>query len=114
VKWPCFYGIDFASRAELVANGLDIDGIRASIGADSLAYVSLDGLVEATTLPQERLCTACFTGTYPIEIPDPDLIGKHVLEGIERVVQATRDDQHPEGIDRLLVAGGAEDALSRP
>jgi len=121
VKWPCFYGIDFASRAELVANGLDIDGIRASIGADSLAYVSLDELVESTTLPVERLCTACFTGTYPIEIPDPDLIGKHLLEGIERVVRSDteadlrRDAQlHPEGVDRLLVAGGAEDALTRP
>jgi amidophosphoribosyltransferase len=113
VKWPCFYGIDFPSRAELIANGLDIDGIRASIGADSLAYVSLDGLVGATTLPEQQLCTACFTGTYPIEIPDPDLIGKHVLEGIERVVTSSRDT-HPEGIDRLLVAGGAEDALSRP
>ena len=56
VKWPCFYGIDFASRAELVANGLDIDGIRASIGADSLAYVSLDGLVGATTLPEPSGC----------------------------------------------------------
>jgi amidophosphoribosyltransferase len=114
VKWPCFYGIDFASRAELVANGLDIDGIRASIGADSLAYVSLDKLVEATTLPVERLCTACFTGSYPIEIPDPDLIGKHVLEGIERVVRSEIPAAHPEGIDRLLVAGGAEDALTRP
>ena len=116
VKWPCFYGIDFASRAELVANGLDIDGIRASIGADSLAYVSLDELVESTTLPVERLCTACFTGTYPIEIPDPDLIGKHVLEGIERVVRSDTEvlHAHPEGIDRLLIAGGAEDALTRP
>ncbi len=45
VKWPCFYGIDFATRAELIANGLEIDGIRRSIGADSLGYVSLDGLV---------------------------------------------------------------------
>jgi amidophosphoribosyltransferase len=114
VKWPCFYGIDFASRAELVANGLDIDGIRASIGADSLAYVSLDGLVDATTLPEQRLCTACFTGTYPIDIPDPDLIGKHVLEGIERVVTSSRESEGLQDVDRLLVAGGAEDALSRP
>ena len=41
VKWPCFYGIDFATRAELLANGLDNEGIRRSIGADSLGYVSL-------------------------------------------------------------------------
>ena len=48
VKWPCFYGIDFASPAELIANGLDVEGVCRSIGADSLGYVSLDGLVAAT------------------------------------------------------------------
>ncbi|WP_346272057.1 amidophosphoribosyltransferase, partial [Pseudonocardia sp.] len=49
VKWPCFYGIDFASRAELIANGLSADEICASIGADSLSYISLEELVAATT-----------------------------------------------------------------
>ena len=48
VKWPCFYGIDFATRAELIANGLTIEEIRRSIGADSLGYISLDGLIAAT------------------------------------------------------------------
>ncbi len=48
MKWPCFYGIDFATRAELIANGLDVDEIAASIGADSLGYISLDGMIEAT------------------------------------------------------------------
>jgi amidophosphoribosyltransferase len=80
VKWPCFYGIDFATRAELVANGLSVDEICASIGADSLAYISLEGLYRATTIPQEKLCSACFTGSYPIDLPDPELLGKHVLE----------------------------------
>src|SRR5207248_9032064 len=47
VRWPCFYGIDFASRAELVANGLDVDGVRRPIGADSPGHVSLEGLVAA-------------------------------------------------------------------
>ncbi|GAA0426888.1 amidophosphoribosyltransferase [Actinoplanes campanulatus] len=84
VKWPCFYGIDFATRAELIANGLEIDGIRRSIGADSLGYVSLDGLVQATEQPKSRLCMACFDGEYPIELPAGDLIGKHVLEGVGR------------------------------
>ena len=60
VKWPCFYGIDFATRAELIANGLTIDQIRDSIGADSLSYVSLDGLTDATDLPADELCRACF------------------------------------------------------
>ena len=88
VKWPCFYGIDFASRAELIANGLDVEGVRRSIGADSLGYVSLDGLVVATEQPKSRLCRACFDGEYPIPLPAPDLVGKHVLEGIERSVRA--------------------------
>src|SRR3712207_9003355 len=55
VKWPCFYGIDFASRAELIANGLDVDGVRASINADSLGYVSEQGLISATEQPVNRL-----------------------------------------------------------
>src|SRR5439155_1817393 len=62
VQWPCFYGIDFASRAELIASGLAVDEIRASIGADSLAYIALESLVEATTIQADRLCRACFDG----------------------------------------------------
>ncbi|WP_104086262.1 amidophosphoribosyltransferase [Arthrobacter sp. GMC3] len=80
VRWPCFYGIDFASRAELIANGAAIDEISKSIGADSLAYISEDGMIDATLQPRERLCTACFTGTYPIELPSSDRLGKNLLE----------------------------------
>ncbi|MEI8222920.1 MAG: amidophosphoribosyltransferase [Actinomycetes bacterium] len=80
VKWPCYYGIDFASRAELVAAGLEIEDIRRSIGADSLGYVSMEGLIKATTIAEDRLCTACFTGNYPIEIPVDISGGKHLLE----------------------------------
>ena len=80
VKWPCFYGIDFASRAELIANGISVDEIRRSIGADSLAYVDLDQLIEATNVPKDNLCRACFDGIYPIPLPEDDLIGKHLLE----------------------------------
>ena len=68
VKWPCFFGIDFATRAELIANGLSIEEIRDSLGADSLGYISTEGMVAATAIPQERLCTACFTGDYPVEV----------------------------------------------
>ncbi|HWU32568.1 MAG TPA: amidophosphoribosyltransferase [Marmoricola sp.] len=81
VKWPCFYGIDFATRAELIANGLSTDEICESIGADSLAYISLDELVEASKQPKDELCRACFDGVYPIELPDPELLGKNLLEG---------------------------------
>jgi amidophosphoribosyltransferase len=108
VQWPCFYGIDFATRAELIANGLDTEGIRRSIGADSLGYVSLEGLITATEQPKTRLCRACFDGEYPIPLPADDLIGKHVLEGVQRRVGATAEPagdreqpEHPEHHDAL-------------
>jgi amidophosphoribosyltransferase len=80
VKWPCYYGIDFATRAELIANGLEVEVIRRSIGADSLGYVSLDGLISATQVASDRLCSACFTGEYPIRIPEDMSEGKLRLE----------------------------------
>ena len=80
VKWPCFYGIDFATRAELIAHGLEVEEIRRSIGADSLGYVSLDGLVEATELSADRLCRACFDGQYPLPPPEPVPLGAQLLE----------------------------------
>lgn len=89
VSWPCFYGIDFATRAELIASGMDVDGIRRSIGADTLGYVSLDGLTAATEQPRTRLCRACFDGEYPIDLPAGHLIGKHILEGVDRRVAGT-------------------------
>ncbi len=101
VKWPCFYGIDFASRAELIANGLDVEGVRRSIGADSLGYVSLEGLVGASEQPASRLCTACFDGNYPIPLPSPELVGKHVLEGIERSVTAGSPDPSADTLEEL-------------
>lgn len=88
VVWPCFYGIDFATRAELIATGLSVDEICTSIGADSLGYVSLEGLTAATQTAEDRLCRACFDGKYPVELPAEDQIGKHVLEGIAKSVEA--------------------------
>ena len=100
VAWPCFYGIDFASRAELIASGLSVEEICASISADSLAFVTLDALVGATKQKKEHLCRACFDGVYPVELPAEDRIGKSVLEGIARRVQNS-------------AGGGANDALKR-
>ena len=110
VKWPCFYGIDFATPAELIANGLAVDEVRESIGADSLAYISLDGLVAATEQPAERLCRACFDGVYPVALPQPESLGKHLLEGIEGKGRGATD---AEGVP-VGTAGGASDALRRP
>ena len=90
VEWPCFYGIDFASRAELIASGLEVEEIRRSIGADSLSYVSLEGLIAATTIAEDMLCTACFTGKYPISVPTDMSEGKMRLEIIEPVKSQER------------------------
>jgi len=79
VRWPCFYGIDFATRAELIAGNLNVEEVRQSLGADSLGYISLDGLVAATEQPKEQLCRACFDGVYPIPVEE-SARGKHVLE----------------------------------
>jgi amidophosphoribosyltransferase len=107
VKWPCFYGIDFATRAELIASGLSNDEIRRSIDADSLGYVSLEDLVEATSVPMDHLCRACFDGVYPIPLPEPDRLGKNLLE-----LQPVPTDV--DGLSASLTGGGATDALHRP
>jgi amidophosphoribosyltransferase len=80
ITWPCFYGIDFATRAELIATGLGVEDVRQSIGADSLGYLSREGMIAATNQPEEKLCTACFTGKYPIELPVAERMGKNLLE----------------------------------
>ncbi|MBM6404496.1 amidophosphoribosyltransferase [Phycicoccus sp. CSK15P-2] len=80
VRWPCFYGIDFATRAELIATGLGVDEVCNSIGADSLGYISEDGMIEASGQPRDRLCTACFSGHYPVALPEDGRLGKGVLE----------------------------------
>ena len=118
VQWPCFYGIDFATRAELVATGLDIEAIRASIGADSLGYISEDGMIAATNQPRDQLCTACFTGNYPIELPEDGRVGKHLLETLPLEVRTGHDrdivlSSDAEGVP-LGVAGGGSGALAHP
>jgi amidophosphoribosyltransferase len=105
VKWPCFYGIDFATKAELIASAATVEEICGHLGADSLAYVSLEGLVAATTIPGDRLCRACFDGSYPIALPAAEQLGKHLLEGM---------NGGDPGPDHLLEGYGAADALTRP
>ncbi|TQF74265.1 amidophosphoribosyltransferase [Rhodococcus spelaei] len=118
VKWPCFYGIDFASPAELIANGAGasepggvtghsmdemLEGVRRSIGADTLGYVSIDGMIAATEQPASRLCSACFDGNYPIALPSETSIGKNVLEGMldsTAGVAAPKDNDNASALSR--------------
>ncbi len=112
VKWPCFYGIDFASRAELIATGLNTEEIRRSIGADSLGYVSLEGLVAATEVGANQLCRACFDGVYPVELPLAQRLGKTILEDAPSVYAEPRTDV--DGLTTAVAGVGAADALTRP
>jgi amidophosphoribosyltransferase len=66
---PCYYGIDLASEEEMIAAGNTIEGVRAAIGATSLAYLSLAGLQAATKRPASALCRACLTREYPTTVP---------------------------------------------
>ena len=69
-RFPCYYGIDFPCGSQLIAANNDIEGIRASLELDSLYYLSLEGLVEATGLTKDHFCLACFNNQYPVP---PDL-----------------------------------------
>lgn len=68
IKFPCFFGVDMATRRELIASYKSVEEIRQYIGADSLGYLSLDGLIKSIGLPKETFCTACFTGDYPVPV----------------------------------------------
>jgi amidophosphoribosyltransferase len=116
VKFPCFYGIDFATPAELIANGLSNDEICRSIDADSLGYIELEDLVESTSVPMDNLCRACFDGVYPIALPDPARRGKDLLE-LPLVSASALPNDRPTDVDGLLASlagAGAADALDRP
>jgi len=68
IRHPCFFGVDMASRWELIAAHKSVEEVRTAIGADSLGYISIDGLVKSVGLPGDTFCKACFTGEYPIPV----------------------------------------------
>ncbi len=117
VRWPCFYGIDFASPAELIANGMEseagmVDGVRQAIGADSLGYISNEQMIEATEQPAEKLCAACFDGNYPIALPQETSMGKAVLE---TMLKSTASELgNPSHVDPLTSANDNVSAVMRP
>ncbi len=73
---PCFYGVDMADEAELVAAARTTEEVRREIGATSLAYLSLEGLQAATERPESAFCRACLTRSYPTEIADRGELAK--------------------------------------
>ena len=80
VTHPCFYGIDTDSQDQLIAATQSVEEIAKQIGVDSLAYLSWEGMLTATGEKPEKFCSACFTGDYPIEIPDQVKQSKLLLE----------------------------------
>jgi amidophosphoribosyltransferase len=94
-QWPCAYGIDFPSRKELMAANNTLEEIRQFLGADSLGYLSLEGMIAATGLPAHNFCTACYTGDYPSPMDTEH--DKLAMEGHRRqrrvtVADLVRDD----------------------
>ena len=69
LRYPCFYGIDFPTKKELIAARHSIEWIKKFIGVDSLEYLSQEGMLSAMPLPKDNFCTACFDGKYPIKAP---------------------------------------------
>ncbi len=68
-RWPCFYGMDTSDRSTLIAATKDVEEIRRHLGADSLGYLTLDGLLKATGVADAGFCTACLSGEYPTDLP---------------------------------------------
>ncbi len=78
-RWPCFYGLDTGARTELIAADLEVGEICDYLGADSLAYLSLEALKRATGVPGAGFCDACLTGNYPVAVPAS--LSRSALEG---------------------------------
>ncbi len=85
---PCFYGIDFPTKKELIASSHTVEEMREFIGVDSLKFISLEGMLSSMLLPKEEFCTACFTGNYPTSIckpPSKKALEKTRCAGLKKV-----------------------------
>jgi amidophosphoribosyltransferase len=106
VKNPCYYGIDMADQKELVAAKYSVDQIRDMIGATSLGYLSLDGVVKAINIGKDKFCRACFDGRYPIQIPAALKNSKLMLENTHA---ATDPDITVNSPEKCCAGGKAAD-----
>jgi len=91
IRYPCFFGVDMATRWELIAAQKTISEIRDFINADSLGYLSIDGLIKAIALPKEIFCLACFTGDYPIPVQiEMDKLALETMSSRQQVLSEYR------------------------
>jgi amidophosphoribosyltransferase len=87
IRYPCFFGVDMATRGELIAAQKTIPEIRDFIGADSLGYLSIEGLIKAVALPRNTFCLACFTGDYPVPVQlEMDKLALETMQSDRRVL----------------------------
>ncbi|MDP3941354.1 MAG: phosphoribosyltransferase family protein, partial [bacterium] len=86
MMFPDFYGINTPTQEELIATTMPLEKIKTFIGADSLHYLSYEGLIKATGLPESTFCTSCFTGNYPIDIGENEKRIKRRLDGFSAPV----------------------------
>ena len=98
IRHQCFFGVDMARRDELIASHKDVDGIRRHIGADSLGYLSLAGMVRATGGTKDEYCAACFTGDYLVPVQ---------LELDKSVLETETSDERLRREERDLMSGAA-------
>jgi len=89
IRYPCFFGVDMATRWELIAAQKTVPEVRDFIEADSLGYLSIDGLIKAVALPKDIFCLACFTGDYPIPVQ---------LEMDKLALETPPDEYNPLGV----------------
>jgi amidophosphoribosyltransferase len=87
IKYPCHYGIDMSTREEMIAHGRTVEEVAVELGADSLHYLSLEGVYEAIGGSRGEHCDACFSGDYPLEGTE-SANGKHALEAALPLVRA--------------------------
>ena len=78
---PCYLGIDMTDRDQFIADGKEVEDICKEINADSLAYISIDGLVEALNMEKDDLCLGCVSSEYPVNIPGERRRFQKTLEG---------------------------------
>jgi len=109
-RWPCFYGMDTGTRSELLASNLTIQEIEDYLDVDSLSYLTLDRLIEATGTSNAGFCSACLTGEYPVEIPEN--LSKQVLEkndDEQSITPLINPNEIPVGGIESTIAGKADD-----
>jgi amidophosphoribosyltransferase len=111
IRHPCHYGIDMSTREEMIAHDRTVEEIAAELGADSLAYLSLEAVYEAIGVPAESHCDACFSGNYPLG-DGGEGNGKFALEHLTTAAasSASREPQatgHPTKSDAGAAGSGA-------